>query len=47
MKRLSNLMLLANLLSTIFYSMSYPYIYKYLVEAVSSEYTVWSSLLLV
>lgn len=38
MKRLSNLMLLANLLSTIFYSMSYPYIYKYLVEAVSSEY---------
>ena len=38
MKKISNLMHLANLLCTIFYSMSYPYIYKYLVEAVSSEY---------
>lgn len=37
-KRLSNLMLIANFTSTLFYSMSYPYIYIELVKAVSKNY---------
>lgn len=38
MKKLSNLMLLANFLSTLFYSMSYPYIYAETLKAVSTYY---------
>lgn len=38
MKKLSNLMLLANFLSSLFYSMSYPYIYAETLKAVSTYY---------
>lgn len=38
MKRLSTLMLLSNGISTLFYSMSYPYIYVQLVQAVPHLY---------
>lgn len=37
-KRLSDLMLLANLISTIFYSMSYPYVYAETIKIVSKGY---------
>ena len=38
MKKLSNLMLLANFLSSLFYSMSYPYIYAETLKVVSTYY---------
>lgn len=38
MKRLSRLMLLANLLSTLFYAMSYPYIYAETVKMIPHYY---------
>lgn len=38
MKRLSNLMLFSNLFCTLFYAMSYPYIYAELMTAVSKNY---------
>lgn len=38
MEKLSNLMLLANFLSSLFYSMSYPYIYAETLKAVSTYY---------
>ena len=38
MKRLSDLMLLSNFLSTLFYSASYPYIYAEIVKAISRHY---------
>jgi hypothetical protein len=38
MKKLSNMMLLANFLSSLFYSMSYPYIYAETLKAVSTYY---------
>lgn len=38
MKRLSNLMLLSNLICTIFYSMSYPYIYAETIKVVPHLY---------
>lgn len=37
-RRLSNLMLLANLISTLFYSASYPYIYAELMKCVTQGY---------
>ena len=37
-KRLSNLMLLANFLSTLFYSVSYPYIYAETIKVVPHSY---------
>lgn len=37
-KRLSNLMLTANFLSTLFYAVSYPYIYAELVKVVPKAY---------
>lgn len=38
MKRISNLMLLSNFLSTIFYALSYPYIYAETVKVVPKAY---------
>ena len=38
MKRLSNLMLFSNFLSTLFYSTSYPYIYAEIMKVVSKNY---------
>lgn len=38
MKKLSNLMLLANFISTLFYSLSYPYIYAETVKVVPHLY---------
>ena len=38
MKRLSNLMLLSNFLSTLFYSVSYPYIYAETIKVVPHSY---------
>ena len=38
MKKLSNLMLFSNFLCTLFYSMSYPYIYVELIKAVNRKY---------
>lgn len=38
LKRLSNIMLLSGFLSTVFYSMSYPYIYAETVKYVSRPY---------
>lgn len=38
MKRLSDLMLLSNFLSTLFYSASYPYIYAEIVKVISRHY---------
>lgn len=38
MKRLSNLMLLSNLFSTLFYSASYPYIYAETLKIVPQSY---------
>lgn len=38
MKHLSNLMLLANFLSTLFYSVSYPYIYAETIKVVPHSY---------
>lgn len=38
MKRLSNLMLIASFVSTLFYSASYPYIYAETIKAVSKHY---------
>lgn len=38
MKKLSNLMLLSNLICTLFYSMSYPYIYAETIKAVPHFY---------
>lgn len=38
MKKLSNLMLLSNLICTLFYSMSYPYIYAETIKAVPHLY---------
>lgn len=37
-KKLSNLMLLSNLVCTLFYSMSYPYIYSMTMKVVSKGY---------
>lgn len=38
MKKLSNLMLFSNFFSTLFYSMSYPYIYAETIKVVSRQY---------
>lgn len=38
MKRISNLMLLSNFLSTIFYALSYPYIYAETMKVVPTAY---------
>lgn len=38
MKKLSNIMLLSNLICTLFYSMSYPYIYAETIKAVPQFY---------
>lgn len=38
MKKLSNLMLFGNFLCTLFYSMSYPYIYAETIKVVSRQY---------
>lgn len=38
MKKLSNLMLFSNFLCTLFYSMSYPYIYAETIKVVSRQY---------
>jgi len=38
MKRLSDLMLLSNFLSTLFYSASYPYIYAEIMKVISKNY---------
>lgn len=45
MKRLSNLMLLANFLCTIFYSLSYPYVYAETVKVVSRPYISFENII--
>lgn len=45
MKKLSNLMLSANFLSTLFYSMSYPYIYAETLKAVPKGYISFEQIL--
>lgn len=45
MKRLSNLMLLANLVSTLFYAASYPYIYAETVKVIPHYYISFEQIL--
>lgn len=45
MKKLSNLMLLSSFLSTVFYSMSYPYIYAETVKAVTRPYLTFEQVI--
>lgn len=44
-KKLSNLMLLSNLLCTVFYAMSYPYVYAETVKAVSHNYISFENII--
>lgn len=45
MRFLSTLMLVANLISGLFYSMSYPYIYKEMCRVISERYISFESIL--